>query len=458
MPVPYWMAQGGTTRGQKLHVPALAAERVWLTANAPGRRAEIHSTAVARRPLEDAPVAMKHDSPADVGMRFVTVLRDEVLTVRAAYEREFGTSAPGDPPGPLDRKLSERIGQLVDVAFFASTATEEGRPCQPSLVWAEDPKRLDGEVRSLRHPQPLEVDVLRKLAPLCVVGETFLIVDPSAESIVGTFRPTPTVNYFKIIDDDTVRVYAPRVGVVVVAHGQRELVRYEQGTIVEYPSWPFVRPREPLRSYAAALFGDEQADHMTPFLSEVFLRILIELRRVGCGGILAVLGEGQTIADCVSESKELEVPLQLGKLIRRAFRFLDGSTRFRGAKPTADELEAVLHEQRASRALRECEKEVARLASVDGAVLLSHDCDVLAFGAKLKSEHVPTIFEVDEQGVPTKAADLGRRGLRHRAAAAFASGAAGRAAFIVSQDGGANVMFGIDSRTVRWPVELPYSW
>lgn len=149
------------------------------------------------------------------------------------------------------------------------------------------------------------------------------------------------------------------------------------------------------------------------------------------------------------QAKPLRSPLQLGGAIFDLLEahFVDneetGKRYVRGGgdqdfgHPTQDGERAEMEVRRTTERVNRQLDQIARLSTVDGAVVLSHKLDVLAFGAKLPTKRdLPEVFTLAGAGEQAKQPwPLEDRGTRHRAAAAFANEHPDRIAFIVSEDG-----------------------
>jgi hypothetical protein len=175
-----------------------------------------------------------------------------------------------------------------------------------------------------------------------------------------------------------------------------------------------------------------------------FHAIISEMSRLGHGGILAVLGPEDTGEAFLSESRVLAPPVPFGKIVRTQ-------------RDATDHISHLYREKDVQ--LSQARQQIVRLTFVDGAVLLSHSLDVLAFGVKLPTttanKSLPEVRSVTGDGVPGNIWSLEARGTRHRAAAVFAETHPKGLAFIVSQDGDAAVFQKLQDKVVYWPLGIP---
>ena len=99
---------------------------------------------------------------------------------------------------------------------------------------------------------------------------------------------------------------------------------------------------------------------------------------------------------------------------------------------------------------------LAQLSAVDGALILTRELELVAFGAKL---HVPnkwtgkTLEGPDGFGYPSRNAFAAQRyGTRHNSAINFAAECEGSTVFVISQDGPIRAFIRFNEDTVLyWP-------
>lgn len=99
---------------------------------------------------------------------------------------------------------------------------------------------------------------------------------------------------------------------------------------------------------------------------------------------------------------------------------------------------------------------VAKLAQVDGALVLSKELLILGFGAIVDSVNdLSPLRALNHLGTETEAFNLADVGTRHRAAVAFCAQNPASCAFTVSQDGAVSFAKTIDGKVVLWtPITL----
>ncbi|WP_437784409.1 putative sensor domain DACNV-containing protein [Sorangium sp. So ce1097] len=400
---------------------------------------------------------MRPKYPSDVTAAFLEMeAQSQVATQRMTLSP---TGAPGGPP-----VAAPVLTQLIETMFFASMATEEGRLNPVGIVFSESPADLDDEAAAwdlVRFGSTMAFDVehVANLASACAWPRSFLSVVPIEESLVIAGIATPHGRQAFDVDR-LVRVVVPKPGVVAVYRGEWEVVRYERGAL---RTWmPKHRPQ--LDSIERTVLGG----HGRPLSRHArnhLLRIVEAMVELGRGGLLAILGPGEGLPQLFGEEgnpfdtelKRLDPALCLGAAI------LDIAGVHRAPPPDAPPL-APGKAQAAARAparpmtghdrVHRLLDLIVRLTTVDGAVVMSHALDVLAFGAKLPPARgiISEIFAATPDQRMDASWALDARGTRHRAAAAFVSGYPERIAFIVSQDGLAATFQEIEGKVVYWPL------
>ncbi|WP_437736819.1 putative sensor domain DACNV-containing protein [Sorangium sp. So ce1335] len=398
---------------------------------------------------------MRPKYPSDVTAAFLELeAQSQLAAQRMAVSP---TGAPGAPSVSADV-----LTQLIETMFFASMATEEGRLNPVGIVFTGSPADFEAEGPAwdlVRFGSTMAFDVehVANLASACAWPRSFLSVVPQEGSLVIAGFATPHSRQSVDIDR-LVRVVVPKPGVVAVYRGEWEVVRYERGAL---RTWmPKHRPQ--LDSIERTVFGE----HARPLARQVrnyLLRIVEAMVELGRGGLLAVLGPGEGLPQLFGEEgnpfdtevKRLDPALCLGSAI------LDIAAAHRASLPDAPQQapgkahacapdRSATGHDRVSRLL----DLIVRLTTVDGAVVMSHTLDVLAFGAKLPpgKQIISEIFAATPDQRMDANWSLDARGTRHRAAAAFVAGYPERIAFIVSQDGLAATFQEIEGKVVYWPL------
>lgn len=396
--------------------------------------------------------------PQDVVATFFE--REELVQkLRAALNKRDGNDAPQTVQSPKPQTLLS----LVETMLFVSMATEEGRVQSVGVVFAENHEDFAAshypwDFVRLKSYRPFGVEWVTKLAAICDFPNSYLAVVGERLQIAGVATPHSRSSFGT---DSLVRVIAPKPGVVVVTRGTREVVRYARGRIPpqppEYLQFRRNQPQVQLRSIAKSVFSlqpelsiEQLHEHTYSVMvfSDLF-RVVAKMSQLGYGGILAILGPGDSPEGLVGKAPELSPPLDYGGAIRAETEAQQGIIKNAQWNRLGTDVldEVVRHRER-----------LVRFTSVDGAVLLSHSLQVIAFGVKLPSidEGGLEVVSVDDNGYPGGRWPLDSRGTRHKAAASFAKQHPGGLAFIVSQDGDAAVFQALEAGTVvHWPLGVP---
>lgn len=401
---------------------------------------------------------MRLKYPADVTAAFLELQEQPELTAqKLAWSVRVDPGAASPPP------FATVLTELIETMFFASMATEEGRLNPVGIVFA-------GSLADLELDEPawdlvrfgsamaFDVEHVANLASACAWPRSFLSVVPLDGSLVIAGIATPHGRR-SFDSDQLVRVVVPKPGVVAVYRGEWEIVRYERGAVRTWMS----KSRPQLDSIARIVLGD----HGRPLVRQVrsyLLRIVDGMVELGRGGLLVALGPGEGLPQLFGEGnqldtevKRLEPALCLGSAIRDIHESHPPSERQKAhAKQPAAHGQArgpdnaIKSSERINRLL----DLIVRLTTVDGAVVMSHALDVLAFGAKLPPPRaiISEVFAATPDQRMDASLSLDARGTRHRAAAGFVAGYPERIAFIVSQDGNAATFQEIEGKVVYWPL------
>ncbi|WP_437281567.1 putative sensor domain DACNV-containing protein [Sorangium sp. So ce375] len=398
---------------------------------------------------------MRPKYPADVTAAFLELEGQPPL---AAQRLAPGSRIAPDEAPP---SFAAILTQLIETLFFASMATEEGRLNPIGVVFAERLANFESgepawDLVRFGAPVAFDAEHLANLAPASAWPRSFLAVVPVEGSLVIA-GIAGAHGHSSLALDQLVRVVAPKPGVVAVYRGDWEVVRYERGAV---RTWmPKNRPQ--LDSIERTVARD-QASSLVRNARSYLLRIVEGMVELGRGGLLVILGPGEGLPQLFGEEgnqldtevKRLDPALGLGSAIvdlagAREAHPPDEQRKSPGA--AARDSEQVL--QRSERVNQVLDL-IVRLTTVDGAVVMSHALDVLAFGAKLPPPRaiISEVFAATPDQRMDASLSLDARGTRHRAAAAFVAGYPERIAFIVSQDGNAATFQEIDGKVVYWPL------
>lgn len=316
------------------------------------------------------------------------------------------------------------IAAIIDATFWASFRPEEGR--FPKISIAYLPPEAAGQPLILDHPLPLTASVLRKLAPAVERPEIHLGVWLFDHEL-RVWGATRTIPSFCFVIEDV------EPGLLVVKHrrldgfgkyanvavliGERVKIIDEKGTSL--PDCP---------SLLKALLAFTSAATNGPHHSlNVLVQLAANMRAHGHGGSLLVVPEGdERWRESIAQPILYSVAPSFSALADLVRHEVD-----------------VNHEDRRQweSAMRRAVDTIGGLTAVDGATVINHRYEVLAFGAKIRrhEQSVPVdkwvITEpiMGNVGVVVQPTEHG--GTRHLSAAQFVYDQRDTLALVASQDG-----------------------
>jgi hypothetical protein len=335
-----------------------------------------------------------------------------------AEERQRGTEdLASEPDNPA-------IEALVDAAFWASLLRQEHYPPKFSLAFlSPEQSRLPLTFES---PLPLTPENIARLAPAVERPGIHLGVwrNDAGFFIWGATRTLPVMCFVLEVIDPGMLVIKHRRGAesgkfinVAVLEGEQIRVLDQKSVSLEDPP-PLVASL--LGSDAAASSAASSADAL-----RVIIQLAASMRAHGRGGSLLVVPHG---TETWRES-------------------IVGPTTY-AISPPYSELAALIREEPGERsqrrwqeALRRAVDAVAGLTAVDGAMVLTDECELLAFGAKIgrrdawaRVDHVVDT-ELMEGAIGRTLHPAHFGGARHLSAAQFAQDQIDSQALVASQDG-----------------------
>jgi hypothetical protein len=331
-----------------------------------------------------------------------------------AEERQRGTEdLASEPDNPA-------IEALVDAAFWASLLRQEHYPPKFSLAFlSPEQSRLPITFESRLSLTP---ENLARLAPAVERPGIHLGVwrEDDGFFIWGAARTLPVMCFVLEVIDPGMLVIKHRRGAdsgkfinVAVLEGEQIRVLDHKSVILEDPP-----------AVVASLLGAEPAASSSDAL-RVIIQLAASMRAHGRGGSVLVVPHG---TEAWRES-------------------IVGPTTY-AISPPYSELAALVREEPGERsqrrwqeALRRVVDAVAGLTAVDGAMVLTDECDLLAFGAKIgrrdawaRVDHVVDT-ELMEGAIGRTLHPAHFGGARHLSAAQFAQDQIDSQALVASQDG-----------------------
>jgi hypothetical protein len=401
---------------------------------------------------------------------FPVDLTEQVLARWTTFVARHDRPAPPLPP-------VEQLRYIIETAFFASFAKEEGRDlrfalcCAPSAAVPREGEGGSVPVIPFLEPRPLTVDAIRALAPAVnpANGAILVTCTPAGScQVAGVLnvglnlvrarrggslsqRPAPYALVIDVRDAGELHIYRGSIKLATLKGGslQDQLAFSEleflpisdilsRGVAVLRPRL-VAPPREPLR---------ETSDFEWTALLNTLLSIVGGLESHGHGGTLLVAAPGTERSLAVRVKFDVDEHNSL--LADRFVAFVNARHALTDARMArkvgaAGEASAALpHLQDAVQIAEEdlayATDLVARLSAVDGALVVSADLRVLGFGAEIVLDASRPIVAHEVIGHPQRgeawpAIDSESFGMRHRSAMRCVAAAEAAAAFVVSQDG-----------------------
>lgn len=313
----------------------------------------------------------------------------------------------------------------LDVAFWASLGTNEGRPTHARLLFAE-PELLPAPLR-FDVPIPYEPTRVTRLSPASPEGGC-IGVSPSTMTIWGLHAVDPGSSL------NALSVVIPMPGVLHVRIGPlRPYAVVSNGTAAVIADAVFLLPERLRELLGKSLTGVDIRKTQRAWRECLMLAALA--RRVlhrGSGGTLLVVPSrrGQW-ASTIEYAHEFSAPD--GALHDAVASELGGE----GARVVAPDMPEALKWQVIGASPGQLSAEAAALrrvapyANVDGAVVLTRDLEVLGFGAKIVASNGTSHVVVDDEELPIE--DIG--GTRHQSAARFVGASRDCVAIVISHDG-----------------------
>lgn len=340
------------------------------------------------------------------------------------------------------------VRAFLDECFRATLRDEEGQPIEfaVALLTGED---TDGMAVLTMHQslqfelrQEFSAPALAKIAPAFDPELTTIIVSWNAEAgrleFWGTWLHAPTPNRFTeipvgVVGSANVRPDLLTIGskgraALYIARGNSQIGVFQGGYFVQATPTPFTSHslgqhvhdailRDPTLGEEGVAFWHFARDALEQVLSEASLR--------GHGGTIVLLPPCVPIIESMFASKyKLTGSFGLRQTLLSCMR----------ASKAHDMLVSIAQRKVANETIQR----ISQLAAVDGALILTFEFDVLAFGATLTAPRTHASAVIGPDGFGSGAGqpfDINRYGTRHRSAMDFAAAVDGSIAFAISQDG-----------------------
>ena len=389
----------------------------------------------------------------------VVINQDLVAQVRHAWIADQQHPQHGRRARPIPD--SERLGILLDTVFRASMLADNGTPVCASVAWLSPSDFQDHEMKHARHSElmlrferarPLDPALIAELGRTTASGSSSLLVEwsggaPMAWGILYYQRGARTLDELPGEIEEGVHgapdcpiLSIEGVGSILVARGEAVVGRVTRGEFSRAVPTPFYPHAMGLILYE--LFGMRMALKANRYvddgdntyghgLLECLKYLLEQLDRRG-GGAVVVLVPQASMQEALQHAElgwAATGSLELRRLLSARIRHEKAVKERQWLSPSCVTKAQVLMRSRLDA--------LARLASLDGALLLSPDFELVGFGASLRAPAWSgTVMEgPDGHGGGGRPFDASRLDARDSAAAAYVGAVPGAVAFVTSADG-----------------------
>lgn len=340
------------------------------------------------------------------------------------------------------------VSTLLDECFRATLRDEEGQPIEFSvaLLTEEDIGGMAGpanhQALQFELQREFSAPALAKIAPAFDPELTTIVVSWNAEArrleFWGTWLHAPTHNRFTEVPfavvgsasfrPDLLTIISKGRAALYIARGGSQIGVFQGGYFVQATPTPFTSHSLGQHVHEAILrdstLGEEGTTYWH-FARDALEQVLSEASLRGHGGTVILLPPNVPISESMFASKfKLTGSFGLRQTLRNCMR----------ASKARNMLGSIAQRKVANETIQR----ISQLAAVDGALILTFEFDVLAFGATLTAPRTHASAVIGPNGFGSGAGqlfDINRYGTRHRSAMDFAAAVDGSIAFVISQDG-----------------------
>lgn len=334
----------------------------------------------------------------------------------------------------------EHLAQIIDAAYWASFATEEGNSVTASLILRQSEHTSD----TFHFDTPLEFSArtLVKLGPALENPKADIGVWPDATGTLKIWGFTSATSAL-IKSDFWVQILGP--GRILFLYSGRSIAAVTSNQAVFIDQKGVMESMMP-RISAQAKSGEIKLLNLLRY--NAILKIAQQMRAHGRGGTILVVPENKNWMQSIkapikytgganfldAESGPMSIPSD-------DLAVFDQTTRLIGEMNLPHQQDWIRSWQRVQ---QQCNR-IARLTAVDGALVMTFDRYVYCFGAKIQALNIKAsssrlrIAEPFEGHIETTGPFSMLSGTRHQSAAQFAYDQPGSITIAASQDG--NVTF-----------------
>jgi len=357
-----------------------------------------------------------------------------------------------------------QLKTAIETIFFASLKKEEDRSIRLAVVLASPEGIGSGEHQSpdsilhFRFRLPFAVDTLAKLAPALDPARSAIAVGPTTLNgdleVWGIFTFTPKTHRFNEISTaiwgeinlspDLLTIYTKSPGSLHISRSNSQIGRVLNGEFIQASPTPFTSHSlgqyliksiegHDLWKRHGALYWQYYRDALDVLLSEA-----------------ASKGHGSTIV--LLDQKKNDSCTQY--FIPR-YQFSERFSLERLIDSTINNRRDTIDSMAWRKLILEKIEVFAQFAAIDGAIILTSNLELIAFGTTLSAPPWAGPIVTGPDGFGLNAGnnfDPQRLGTRHNSAIAFAGACADSFVFVISQDGPVRAFMRSDNNeVVCWP-------
>lgn len=371
----------------------------------------------------------------------------------------------GDYTAPAIPQLSA-LRKILEAAYLASAAPEEGRfPSFNILVVPKgtDMRETGASPLVFEQPRPVSVAELRRLAPASDLKKSAIWIEFNGSDYVIVGLADLGTSWHRARVGLTYAYRAPhallvevdRPGRMKLFQGQYLVATLADGAIAAPAGLDFdLFLHKAVHEGLVRLMGDfsvpkwEQPRDFESFwftaLWNVFAAISKSISLSGHGGTIIIADPAD---GAVMEAIRIKYSGKFDALRASFIDFINARNKTADFYEKAEQqdqrvaggvYEAEVALTHASDRLVEATRLVARLASCDGAIVMSPDLKLLGFGAEIRAEMEADVGVreiISEMPGRNVECDIEQFGMRHRSAIKLASRSEGAVVLAVSQDG-----------------------
>ena len=315
------------------------------------------------------------------------------------------------------------LEEICEVLLHTSSKREEGRYSSFRVCFVRpDAELLDTYIyaRTLMFEKPIEFEpmALHKLAPALNANMCYLALDVRESPIKAVGIIYAYTTWEKIMTlEATSGNRLPRIPNILVSGpgemeaciGEASLARYESGSSFSFWTEVFTESAVAEELRRGSSLSDEER-------LKVLYRVIWRGLQYGHGGHIFIVPYEDL------EKDEINIKYRLPA----SFPTLDDSS------------ESYMGIDRNKQIVAYADF-IAQLTTVDGAVLLTKNLDLVGFGTEtrvdMKSKKKPSICFIEEDGTVDRSKAYEENGMRHRSSYSFCDENEGAVAIIMSQDG-----------------------